>query len=126
MTFGFQGFKGDERKALLAALLRRPTAVGFEWIATRLGMGHPGSTSRQVGNVKRDGKLENQINELEKMLQCGDWFQRWMSLRPLRFRGATNSASIRAMVLTANRSVRLAWENRTASKPRETAILAGP
>ena len=64
--------KGDERKALLPELLCRRTAVGFEWISTRLGMGRPGSASRQVGNVKRDGKLVNQINELEEMLQCGD------------------------------------------------------
>jgi hypothetical protein len=40
--------KGDERKAILAALLRRRTVVGFEWIATRLRMGHPASVSRLV------------------------------------------------------------------------------
>jgi putative transposase len=64
--------KGDERKALLAAMLRSRTAVGFNWIATRLVMGHPGSVSRQVGNVKRDRKLKKRANELEKMLQCED------------------------------------------------------
>jgi REP element-mobilizing transposase RayT len=61
--------KGDKRKAILAALLRRRTTVGFEWIATRLQMGHPGSVSRLVCGVKRDRKLEKRINELEKMLQ---------------------------------------------------------
>jgi hypothetical protein len=61
--------KGDKRKAMLAALLRRRTTVGFEWIATRLQMGHPGSVSRLVCGVKRDRKLEKRINELEKMLQ---------------------------------------------------------
>ena len=64
--------KGDERKALMAALLRGRTAVSTEWIATRLCMGHPGSVSRQVGIVKRDRKLLKKINELEKMFHCGD------------------------------------------------------
>lgn len=64
--------KGDVRKALLAALLRRRTTVGFEWIATRLHMGHPGSVSRLVGGVKCDRKLGKQLNEMEKMLRCED------------------------------------------------------
>ena len=61
--------KGDKRKAMLAALLRSHTTVGFEWIATRLQMGHPGSVSRLVCGVKRDRKLEKRVNELEKLLQ---------------------------------------------------------
>ncbi len=64
--------KGDERKALLAALLRRRTTVSFEWIAMRLHMGHPGSVSRQVEIVKRDQKREKRVKELETMLHCGD------------------------------------------------------
>ena len=64
--------KGDERKALMAALLRGRTAVSTEWIAKRLSMGHPGSVSRQVGIVKRDRKLQKKLNELEKMFHCGD------------------------------------------------------
>lgn len=64
--------KGDERKALLAAVLRSRTTVGFGWITKRLSMGHPGSVSRQVGNVKRDRKLKKRTLELGKMLQCGD------------------------------------------------------
>ena len=64
--------KGDERKALLATLLRSRTTVGFDWIAKRLAMGHPGSVSRQVGKVKRDRKLKKRTVELEKMLQCED------------------------------------------------------
>jgi hypothetical protein len=64
--------KGDERKALLATLLRSRTTVGFDWIAKRLAMGHPGSVGRQVGNVKRDRKLKKRTVELEKMLQCED------------------------------------------------------
>ena len=67
--------KGDERKALLAALLRRRTTVGFEWIASRLQMGHPSAVSRLVGNVKRKRNQEKRLNELEKMFQCKDWYQ---------------------------------------------------
>jgi putative transposase len=61
--------KGDERKALLAAILRARTSVGFDWIAKRLAMGHPGSVSRLVSKVKQDPKLQKRTHELEKMLQ---------------------------------------------------------
>ena len=57
--------KGDERKAILATLLRRRTAVGFEWIATRLQMGHSASVSRLVCGLKRDKKLAKRVNELD-------------------------------------------------------------
>ena len=41
---------------MLAAVLRRKTSVGVNWIAERLAMGHPGSVSRLLGAVaKRDG-----------------------------------------------------------------------
>ncbi len=59
--------KGDERKALLASVLRKRTAVGTAWIAKRLAMGHPGSVSRQLGTVKRNRKLQKQANDLGKM-----------------------------------------------------------
>ncbi|MEI6676353.1 MAG: hypothetical protein WCO57_14380, partial [Verrucomicrobiota bacterium] len=64
--------KGDERKALVAALIRWRTAASTEWIAKRLQMGHPGSVSRQVGIVKKDEKLRKKLNDLEKMSHCGD------------------------------------------------------
>jgi hypothetical protein len=64
--------KGDVRKAILGTLLRRHTAVSADWIAKRLCMGHPRPVSRQVGSVKRDRKLQKQVNEVGKMCQCGD------------------------------------------------------
>ena len=64
--------KGDERKALMAALIRCRSAASTEWIAKRLQMGHPGSVSRQVGIVKKDKKLRKKLNDLEKMFHCGD------------------------------------------------------
>jgi hypothetical protein len=54
---------------MLAALLRRRTNVGFEWIAARLQMGHSGSVSRLVCGVKRDRELEKRVNELEQLSQ---------------------------------------------------------
>lgn len=59
--------KGDERKAMMAALTRWRTAARTEWIATRLRIGHPGSVSRQMGIVRRNRQLQRQLDELEKM-----------------------------------------------------------
>lgn len=54
---------------MVAALMRRRTTVGFEWIATRLQMGHSALVSRIVCGVKRDQKLEKRVKEPEKLLQ---------------------------------------------------------
>jgi hypothetical protein len=62
--------KGDERKSLMAALIRCRSAASTEWIAKRLQMGHPGPVSRQVGIVKKDKKLRKKLNDLEKMFHC--------------------------------------------------------
>ncbi len=60
--------KGDERKALAAALVRLRTAVSTDWIAKRLHMGHPGSVSRQLGKVRNDANLQKALRKLEGML----------------------------------------------------------
>lgn len=59
--------KGDERKALLASLLAGKTTVSREWLGKRLGMGHPGSVSRMLGEVKRSRKLRTKLNEIGKL-----------------------------------------------------------
>jgi hypothetical protein len=59
--------KGDEHKALLANLLASKTAVRREWLGQRLGMGHPGSVSRMLGEVKRNKKLWKRFNELKSL-----------------------------------------------------------
>jgi putative transposase len=64
--------KGDERKALLAALIRRRAAAGLDWIAKRLEMGHPGSVSRLIGEVRSDPDLTRKLETLEQMLFSGD------------------------------------------------------
>lgn len=60
--------KGDERKSLIAALVRRRTAVSTDWIAKRLHMRHPDSVSRQFGKVRIDGELQQNLKKLERML----------------------------------------------------------
>lgn len=62
--------KGDRAKVLLAALLRKQTAVGNGWIAARLGMGHHGSVSRLVVAASKDEKLERELKKLIKLLKC--------------------------------------------------------
>jgi post-segregation antitoxin (ccd killing protein) len=54
--------KGDERKALLASLLASKTTVSREWLGQRLGMGHPGSVSRMLSEVKKSGKAAKKWN----------------------------------------------------------------
>lgn len=62
--------KGDERKVLLAAVLRRRTSVGLKWISEKLAMGHPGSVSRLVGGISKNRELAKKLEGLEKMLLC--------------------------------------------------------
>ena len=58
--------KIDERKVLLAAVLRRRPAVGVNWFAKRRAMGHPGSARRMLGARLRDKNLKMRLRELEK------------------------------------------------------------
>lgn len=60
--------KSDERKILLAILLRGKTSVSNNWIATRLAMGHPGSVSRMISAGRSNKSLANQRNELTKII----------------------------------------------------------
>jgi putative transposase len=62
--------KGDRAKVLVAALLRKRTAVGNGWIAERLSMGHPGSVSRLVVAASKDAKHESELKKLIKLLKC--------------------------------------------------------
>ena len=64
--------KSDERKVLLAALLKRRTTVGLKWISEKLVMGHPGSVSRLIGGIAKDRALVKRLDDLDKMLKCED------------------------------------------------------
>jgi hypothetical protein len=60
--------KSDERKVLVACLLRERTCVSNAWIATRLSMGHPGSVSRMVSACRKNKKRVDECNELAEAL----------------------------------------------------------
>ena len=64
--------KGDSRKVVLAALIRRHTGMGTDWLAAQLHMGHPGSVSRLLGTVRNQPNLVQDLEKMEKMLICGD------------------------------------------------------
>lgn len=62
--------KGDERKVLVAALLRKHTSVSNSWLAERLAMGHTGSVSRAIGVFGKSKGNIKKMTEMEKMLKC--------------------------------------------------------
>ena len=64
--------KSDERKVLLAVLLKKRTTVGLKWISERLVMGHPGSVSRLIGRGSKNRELVKRLEELEVMLISED------------------------------------------------------
>jgi hypothetical protein len=61
--------KGDPRKVLVAALVRKNTAVGNRWLAERLAMGHTAGVSRLLGGCLKDKANLRKLAELEKMLR---------------------------------------------------------
>ncbi len=60
--------KSDDRKVVLAALLRDRTSVGNSWIAKRLSMGHSGSVSRLIGACRKSAELGSTIMNLANTL----------------------------------------------------------
>jgi hypothetical protein len=62
--------KEDPAKVLVAALLRKRTAVTNDWIAERLSMGQHGSVSRLVVTASKEAKLESELKNLMKFLKC--------------------------------------------------------
>lgn len=60
--------KSDERKVLLACLLRERTSVSNHWIAKHLSMGHPGSVSRMISAGRTDRNMAKKCNELMKVI----------------------------------------------------------
>jgi putative transposase len=62
--------KGDPRKVRVAALIRSKTTASNQWIARRLGMGHPGSVSRLVSASGKDPKKTREVKKLEELLKC--------------------------------------------------------
>jgi REP element-mobilizing transposase RayT len=62
--------KGDPAKVRVAVLVRTTTTASNEWIARRLGMGHPGSVSRLVSAFRKDPKRVQEARKLEELLKC--------------------------------------------------------
>ena len=63
------GVKPPEKpKVALATLLRQRTSVSNGWIATMLGMGHPGFVSRLFGACRQSGEVASTLNQLAKAL----------------------------------------------------------
>jgi hypothetical protein len=60
--------KSDERKIVLACLLREKTSVSNDWIASRLAMGLPGSASRMISAGRTDKNVARKRNELAGIL----------------------------------------------------------
>jgi hypothetical protein len=48
--------KGDRRKVICAAIAKGRTAMGNEWLAERLAMGHASYVSTLVQRIRRDKK----------------------------------------------------------------------
>lgn len=61
--------KGDPRKVLVAALIRKNTSVGNRWLADRLAMGHAAGLSRLLSVCRNDEGSMRKLTELEEMLQ---------------------------------------------------------
>lgn len=63
---------GDERKALVAHLLRERTGMGNRRIAQRLEMGHAGGVGRIANRVSQNSKLKKSYDKLIKMFDRED------------------------------------------------------
>ncbi len=64
----------DERKIVLAGILRAKTSVSNEWIATMLVMGHPGSVSRMLSAGCSDKDLAMKRSALAQILYPDEKF----------------------------------------------------
>ena len=61
-------WRKDETE-LVAALVRKRTAMPNRWVASRLGMGHEVGVTRAVRRFRDDRKLAEQLKALEKNLE---------------------------------------------------------
>lgn len=61
--------KWKDETELVAALVRKRTAMPNRWVASRLGMGHEVGVTRAVRRFREDGKLAQRLNALEKKIE---------------------------------------------------------
>jgi len=57
-----------DEKEMVAALVRRHTALADRWVAARLGMGHEVSVTRAVRRFREDPKAARRLKALERKL----------------------------------------------------------
>ena len=57
--------KGDRSKVICAAIAKGRTAVGNEWLAERLAMGHGSYVSTLVQRIRRDQKEQKILKMYE-------------------------------------------------------------
>ena len=64
--------KSDERKQVIAWLLRKKTTMGLDWIAEQLGMGSRANVGRAVESIglSKKAAVVRQVQEMEKMYRC--------------------------------------------------------
>ena len=60
--------KGDSNKVLCAALAKRHTAIGNEWLAKRLAMGHTAHVSHLVNRMRKSTKDFKILRKYENLL----------------------------------------------------------
>ena len=59
--------KGDLRKVICAAVVKSRTAVGNDWLAERLAMGHPSYVSTLVHRIRREKKEQKILKKYESV-----------------------------------------------------------
>ena len=64
--------KGDPRKVICAALVKRHTSMANDWLAKRLSMGHPASMSQLVNRMRKDEKSLSVFKKYEKTFKPKD------------------------------------------------------
>lgn len=64
--------KGDPRKVICAALVKRHTSTKNEWLANRLRMGHPAAMSQLVNRMLNDPKSLKLLKKYEKTFKSKD------------------------------------------------------
>ena len=64
--------KGDSRKLICAALVKANTSMNNEWLAQRLGMGHPAAMSQLVNRMQKDPTIQKTLRKYERIYKSKD------------------------------------------------------
>ena len=64
--------KGDPRRVMRAATVKRRTSVKNDWLASRLRMGHPAAMSQLVSRNLKDPKRQKNLKKYDKIFHSKD------------------------------------------------------